>query len=112
MLKTKTKKKKKFKIVAPIKEAQIIDYIPEKKNDDEILEGDIPDEDDYLNGSISDDEEDNIQILEEKLFNNDDEDDSQCVNLDILSKPNKAKTNECKSLYSYGDFLETEVYNY
>ena len=31
MLKTKTKKKKKFKIVSPIKEAQIIDYIPEKK---------------------------------------------------------------------------------
>lgn len=111
MLKTKTKKKKKFKIVEPIKEAQIIDYIPEKN--DEILEGAIPDEDDYLNESISDDE-DNIQVLEDKLFNNnDEEDDSKCMeSIDILSKLTKTKTKKCQSSYSYGDSLETEVYKY
>ena len=109
----KIKKKKKFKIVEPIKETQIIDYIPDKQSDngetDVVKEEDIPDEEDYLNECLSEDDEDNIQILEESLFNDNNDDDSKEVEtIDILSNSKKTKGYQT----SYGDLLEKEKYNY
>lgn len=115
MIKKTQKKKKKFKIVEPIKETQIIDYIPEKKSDNDVAECDnvvgcdIPDEEEYLNECLSEDDEDNIQILEEKLFNdNNDSDSKEVETIDILSNSKKIKDYQT----SYGDLLEKEQYNY
>jgi hypothetical protein len=116
----KKKVKKKFKIIEPVKETQIIDYIPEKKecsnnnsnstnnNEDENL-----DEIDYFSDEpLSEDEdESNIKLLEDKLFNDyfekeNDEDislDNAVESIDISDKIHNSHGN---------NQLQSESYNY
>ena len=120
MLKQKRKKKKKFVIIEPVKEAaQIIDYIPEKKKEDtndagvpENVEGDLPEDFDYLNNTLdleSDDEED-IHILEQQLFQNDEE------HKENMHQKLEDESTDCSGEYNntslLGNILITEPYNY
>ena len=121
MLKQKRKKKKKFVIIEPVKEAaQIIDYIPEKKKEDtndaggvpENVEGDLPEDFDYLNNTLdleSDDEED-IHILEQQLFQNDEE------HKENMPQKLQDESTDCSGEYNNTsllcNILITEPYNY
>ncbi len=106
-----TKKKKKFKIIEPVKETQIIDYIPEKKecNSEEI---DI-EEIEYLTDEPLSDEEDNIELLEEKLFSNENNEKS-VNNVNVLFESSIESTYVFDEIHNSSSCnnLEPEAYNY